>query len=112
MCASCTASATDGVQTTSADMNEQIEKPSQQTTTTESHDTAHDMHAMVDKTKKMKMDSHLDMEEDPPPVPEHTVEMLYAAVQKKPKKKRDETIVPTGEDTDAPPVPAYTMEEL
>ena len=93
-------------------MNKQCEKSSQQATPTESHDTAHDMYAMVDKTNKMKTGSHLDMEEDPPPVPEHTVEMLYAAVQKKPKKMRDETIVPTGEDTDAPPVPAYTMEEL
>ena len=112
MCASCTASATDGVQATSADMNEQSEKPSQQTTPTESHDTGHDMYAVVDKTKKKKMGSHLDMEGDPPPVPEHTVEMLYAAVQTKPKKMRDETIVPTNEDTDAPPVPGYTMEEL
>ena len=101
-------SATDGAQATSAVTNE---KSSQQATPTESHDIAHDMYAVVDKTKK-KMDSHLDIEGDPPPVPRHTVEMLYAAVQKKTKKMRDETIVPTNEDTDAPPVPAYTMEEL
>ena len=104
-------SATDCVHGTSAVTNEQNENSCQQATPIESHDSVHDTYAMVDKTKKKKMDSHLDIEEDPPPVPEHTVEMLYAAVQKKPKK-RDEITAPSDDDTDAPPVPAYAVEEL
>ena len=73
-------------------------------------------YAVVDMTKKKnrkkkKMDSHLDSEGDPPPVPEHTIDQLYAVVQKKPKKKQEE-IPTTDEDTDAPPVPSCTMEEL
>ena len=93
-----------------------IPQPYQQATPTESHDTAHDTYAVVDMTKKKnrkkKKDvSHLDSEGVPPPVPEHTIDQLYAAVQKKPKKKQEE-IPTTDEDTDAPPVPPCTMEEL
>ena len=92
-----------------------IPQPYQQATPTESHDTAHDAYAVVDMTKKKnrkkkKDDSHLDSEGVPPPVPEHTIDQLYAVVQKKPKKKQEEKL--TDEDTDAPPVPPCTLEEL
>ena len=93
-----------------------LPQPYQQATPTESHDTTHDTYAVVDMSKKKnrkkkKLDSHLDSEGVPPPVPEHTIDQLYAVVQKKPKKKQEE-IPTTNEDTDAPPVPAQTMEEL
>ena len=86
-----------------------IPQPYQQATPTESHDTAHDTYAVVDMTKKKKDDSHLDSEET---LHQYLNTQLISSMScpEEAKKKQEEKL--TDEDTDAPPVPSCTMEEL